>query len=134
MGRRKGRTTCQFSDLRIDQPYFSWGVARCRKTSPARQRKPYRTGLSEKLVTVEEEKDNILKHMKRANRSILQEKNIKRSNNIINTNLNDIYGARLAQQVNLGFVPPDFGDVVDLLQPLLHPSRDSKVLAVFYSR
>lgn len=87
--------------------------------------------LIRKLVTVEEEKDNILKHMKRANRSILQEKNIKRSNNIINTNLNDIYGARLAQQVNLGFVPPDFGDVVDLLRPLLHPSRDSKVLAAF---
>jgi putative ATP-dependent endonuclease of OLD family len=78
-------------------------------------------------------KDAILKHMKRANRSILQENKIKRSNDVINTNLSDIYGVRLLQQIQLGFVPPDFGDVVDLLRPLLLPSRDSSVLAVFTS-
>ncbi len=87
--------------------------------------------LIRKLVTVDEEKETLLQHMKRANRSILQENNIQGANTIINTNLSNMYGARLLQQIQLGFMPPDFGHVVDSLRPLLQPSKDSKMLAAF---
>lgn len=78
--------------------------------------------LVRKLIDDDNEKDAILRHIKIANQSILREPKVQQAGNVINTNLLNIEGNRLKQNIRLGLVLPDFSKVTDSLRALLPPN------------
>jgi putative ATP-dependent endonuclease of the OLD family len=79
--------------------------------------------LLRKMVVDDNVRQKVLSYIRMANLKILGEPQISKAGDVINSQLEEIGGKRIAQKVQLGIIPPDFNRIVDSLRALL-PAND----------